>query len=174
MFSPLFPACIKIEISVSSSSGSDFVISPPLLNLTFEDRTILFLTGALIIIIFLSNRNIPRPSLLTTRFPSPIRISPLPKSFLAPKVFTLQLGRYCTLLRFSVCVSPLVSVAQIIVLLPKPSGLACPPAVSSDGRDAGIYVPVLKSLMDLAIWVSAPVSNSVPPCSIGDRFFLFR
>ena len=160
-------------MSVLSSSGSDFVISPPLLNLTFKDRTILFLMGASMIIIFLSNRNIPRPSLLTTRFLSLIRILPLPKSFFALKVFTLQLGRYCTLLKFSICVSP-ISIVQIIVLLPKPSGLACPPAVSSDGRDAGTYVPVLKSSMDLAIWVSAPVSNSVPSCLIGDRFFLFR
>ena len=167
MLLPLFPACIEIEMSISFSSGGDFVISPPLSNLTFN-HTILFLTGASIIIIFLSNRNMLKPSLLTTRFPSLIWISPLPKSFLTPKVFTLQLGRYCTLLRFSVYISPFVSVTQIIVLLPKPSGLACPPAVSSDGRDASTYVPVLKSSIDLAMWVSAPVSNSIPPCLVGN------
>ena len=77
-------------------------------------------------------------------------MSPLPKSFLALKVLILQFGRYYTLLRFSVYVSP-VSVVQIIVLLLKLSGLACPPTVSSDGRDAGIYIPVLKSLINLVI-----------------------
>ena len=55
MFLPLFLACIKIEISVLSSLGSDFVISPFLLNLIFEGRTILFLMGTLMIIIFLLN-----------------------------------------------------------------------------------------------------------------------
>ena len=67
MFLPLFPAYIGIKISVLSSLGSDFGISPPLLNLTFN-YTILFLIGALMIIIFLLNWNILRPSLLTTRF----------------------------------------------------------------------------------------------------------
>ena len=100
-------------------------------------------------------------------------MSLLPKSFLALKVFTLQLEKYCTLLRFSVCVSP-ISITQIIILLLKPNGLACLPAVSSNGRDAGIYMPVLKSSIDLAIWVSALVLNSVPFCLIGDQFFLFR
>ena len=173
VFLPLFLAYIKIEISVLSSLGSDFVISPPLLNLTFKDHTILFLMGALIIIIFLSNWNILRPSLLTTRFLFLIWMLPLPKSFFTLKVFTLQLGRYCTLLRFSICVFP-VSVTQIIILLLKLSGLAYPPAVSSNGRDTGIYIPVLKLLMDLAIWVSALVLNSIPSCLISDWFFLFR
>ena len=72
------------------------------------------------------------------------------------------------MLKFSVCVSPFVSITQIIVFLPKPDGLACPPAVLIDDRVAGVYVPVLKSLMDLVIWVLALISNSVPPCSISD------
>ena len=79
-----------------------------------------------------------------------------------------QSGKYCTLLRFSVYISPFVSVIQMIILLPKPGGLAYPPTVSINGRVASIYMPVLKSSMDLAMWVSAPVSNSIPPCSISD------
>jgi hypothetical protein len=125
------------------------------------------------IIMFLLNWNIPRPSLLTIRFPFLIWISLLLKSFLALKVLMPQFGRYCTLLRFSVCVSP-VSVAQIIVLLPKPSGVASPLTVLIDGRVAGVYIPVLKSSVDLAIWVSDPVSNNVPFCLISSQFFLFR
>jgi hypothetical protein len=123
---------------------------------------------ALIIIMFSSNLNMLRPSRLTTRFSSSILMSPLPKSFLAPKILIPQFSKYCTLLRFSVCVSPSVSVAQISVLLPKPSGLASPLAVLMAGRDAGVYVPALKSSIDLAICVSAPVLNSVPSCLIGD------
>ena len=37
-----------------------------------------------------------------------------------------------------------------------------------NGRDAGMYVLVLKFLIDLVIWVSALVLNSIPPCLIGD------
>ena len=94
-------------------------------------------------------------------------------SFLALKVFTLQLKRYYTLLKFSVCVSP-ISIIQIIILLLKLNSLACPPTISSDGRDTGIYIPVLKLSMDLVIWVLALVLNSIPFCLIGDQFFLFR
>ena len=61
-----------------------------------------------------------------------------------------QFGRYCTLLRFSICVSP-ISIAQIIILLPKPSGVTSPLAILINGRDASIYIPVLKSSIDLAI-----------------------
>ena len=106
---PLFLAYIEIKMLVSSSLGSGFIISPPLLNPTFGDYTILFLTGTLIIVIFLSNQNILRPFLLTARFPFLIWILPLPKSFLALKVFTLQLGRYYTLLKFSVYIFLFVS-----------------------------------------------------------------
>jgi hypothetical protein len=129
---------------------------------------------ALIIIMFLSNLNMLRPSWLITRFSSLILMSPLPKSFLAPKILISQFGKYCTLLRFSVCVSLLVFVAQISVLLPKPSGLASLLAVLIAGKDAGVYVPALKSSIDLAICVLAPVLNSVLSCLISDRFFLFR
>jgi hypothetical protein len=31
-----------------------------------------------------------------------------------------------------------------------------------DGRDVDIYIPVLKLLIDLAIWVLALVLNSIP------------
>ena len=92
----------------------------------------------------------------------------LPKSFLAPKILIPQLGKYCTLLRFSVYISPFVSIAQIIILLLKPGGLAYLPVISINGRVAGVYMPVLKSSMDLVIWVSAPVSNNIPPCLISD------
>jgi hypothetical protein len=95
-------------------------------------------------------------------------MSPLPKSFLALKILIPQFSKYCTLLRFSVYVSLLVSVAQISVLLPKPSGLASSLAVLIAGKDAGVYVPVLKSLINLAICVSALVLNSVLSCLIGD------
>ena len=72
-----------------------------------------------------------------------------------------QFGRYCTLLKFSVYVSPLVSIAQIIVLLLKLSGVASPLTILIDGRDAGIYRLVLKSLINLAIWVLVLILNSV-------------
>ena len=62
--------------------------------------------GALIIIIFLLNWNILRPFLVIIRFPSLIWILFLLKSFFTLKVFTLQLGKYCILLRFSVYISP--------------------------------------------------------------------
>ena len=72
------------------------------------------------------------------------------------------------MLKFSVYVSPLVSIVQIIILLPNLSGVASPLTVSINGRDTGIYVPVLKSSIDLVIWVSALVLNSVSSCLIGD------
>jgi len=52
--------------------------------------------------------------------------------------------------------------------LPKPGGLAYLPAVSIDSRVTSIYMPVLKSSIDLAMWVSAPVLNSIPPYLISD------
>ena len=79
-----------------------------------------------------------------------------------------QSGKYYTLLRFNVYISPFMSIAQIIILLPKPGGLAYLPAVLIDGRVTGVYMPVLKSSMDLAMWVSALVLNNIPPCSIGN------
>jgi hypothetical protein len=42
------------------------------------------------------------------------------------------------------------------------------------GKDAGVYVPALKSLINLAIYVLASVLNSVLSCLISDRFFLFK
>jgi hypothetical protein len=101
-------------------------------------------------------------------------MSSLPKSFLAPKILISQFNKYCTLLRFSVCVSLLVSVAQISVLLSKPNSLASSLAVLIAGKDAGVYMPAVKSLIDLAICVLASVLNSVLSCLIDDRFFLFR
>ena len=65
------------------------------------------------------------------------------------------------MLRFSICVSP-ISIAQIIILLLKLSGVAFPLAILINGRDASIYIPVLKSLINLAIWVLALVLNSIP------------
>jgi len=50
----------------------------------------------------------------------------------------------------------------------KLSGVASLLAVLIDGRDAGIYVLVLKLLIDLAIWVLVLILNSVPSCLIGD------
>ena len=92
----------------------------------------------------------------------------MPKSFLVPKILIPQSGRYYTLLKFSVYISPFISVTQIIVLLPKPSGLACLLAVLINNRITSVYIPVLKLLMDLVIWVSALVLNSIPPCLISD------
>jgi hypothetical protein len=123
---------------------------------------------------FLSNLNILRPSWLIIRFLSLILMSPLPKSFLAPKILIPQFDKYCTLLRFSVYVSLSVFVAQISVLLPKPSGLASSLAILIAGKDAGVYMSVLKSSIDLAICVSAPILNSVLSCLISNRFFLFK
>ena len=45
--------------------------------------------------------------------------------------------------------------------LPKLSGLACPFVILIDGKIAGVYITVLKLLMDLVIWVLAPMSNTV-------------
>jgi len=95
-------------------------------------------------------------------------MSPFFKSFLAPKILMPQLSRYYTLLRFSVYISFFVSIAQIIILLPKPGGLAYLPAVSINSRVTGVYMPVLKSSIDLAIWVLAPVLNNVPFYLISD------
>jgi hypothetical protein len=128
----------------------------------------------LIIIMFLSNLNIPRPSRLTIRFLSLILILPLPKSFLTPKRLIPQFSKYYTLLRFSIYISPSVSITQISVLLPKPSGLASLLAVSIAGKNAGVYMPALRLSIDLTIYVSAPVSNSVLSYLISNRFFLFR
>jgi hypothetical protein len=111
---------------------------------------------------FLSNLNMLRPSWFITRFLSLILMSPLPKSFLAPKMLIPQFGKYYTLLRFSVCVFLLVFVAQISVLLPKPNSLASPLAVSIASKNAGVYVPAVKSSIDLIICVSASVLNSMP------------
>ena len=144
----MFPAYIKIKILVSSSLNSNFGISPPLLNLIFN-YTILFLINTLINIIFLLNRNILKPSLLIIRFLVLILI--LPKSFFTLKVFTPQLEKYSTLLRFSAYISPLISIVQIIILLLKLNGLASPLIILINGRDTGIYILVLKSLINLVI-----------------------
>ena len=62
-----------------------------------------------------------------------------------------QLGRYYTLLRFSIYISSFISIVQIIILLLKLSGLACPPTVLINSRVAGIYILVLKLLINLVI-----------------------
>jgi hypothetical protein len=87
---------------------------------------------------------------LTTRFLSLIQILPLPKSFLTLKVLIPQFGRYYTLLKFSIYISP-ISIAQIIILLLKLSGIASPLTVLINGKVASIYIPVLKSSVNLAI-----------------------
>jgi hypothetical protein len=129
---------------------------------------------ASIIIMFLSNLNIPRPFQLTIRFLSLILMSPLPKSFLALKILISQFSKYYTLLKFSVYVSLLVFITQISVLLLKPSDLASLLAMLITNKDTSVYVLVLKSLINLAICVLASVLNSVLSCLISDRFFLFR
>ena len=73
-----------------------------------------------------------------------------------------QFGKYYTLLRFSVYISLLVSIVQIIILLLNLSGVASPFTISINGRDANIYILVLKLLIDLAIWVLALVLNNIP------------
>ena len=62
-----------------------------------------------------------------------------------------QFSKYCTLLKFSVYVSPLVFIVQIIIFLLKLSGVASLLTVSINGKDAGTYILVLKSLINLAI-----------------------
>jgi hypothetical protein len=123
---------------------------------------------------FLSNLNILRPSWFIIRFSSLILILPLPKSFLASKMLISQFSKYYTLLRFSIYVSLLISIAQISVLLLKPNSLASSLAVSITSKNASVYMPAVKSLIDLAIYVLAPVLNSVLSCLINSRFFLFK
>ena len=50
----------------------------------------------------------------------------------------------------------------------KPSGLAYPPAILINSKVASVYILVLKSLIDLAIWVLALILNSIPPCLISN------
>ena len=78
-------------------------------------------------------------------------MSPLPKSFLALKILIPQLGKYYTLLKFSIYISFFISIVQIIILLLKLSSLVYPPAILINSRVAGIYILVLKLLIDLAI-----------------------
>jgi hypothetical protein len=133
-----------------------------------------YVRDALIIIMFSLNLNMLRPSWLIIRFLSLILMLSLFKSFLASKILIPQFGKYYTLLRFSVYVFLLVFVAQISVLLPKPNGLASLLAVLIASKDAGVYMLVLKSLINLMICVSALVLNSVLSCLISNRFFLFK
>ena len=63
----------------------------------------------------------------------------------------LQFGKYYTLLKFSIYVSHLVSIVQIIIFLPNLSGVASPLTILINSRDTSIYIPVLKLLIDLAI-----------------------
>jgi hypothetical protein len=88
-----------------------------------------------------------------------------PRSFLALNILISQSGRYCTLLRVIVCTS-LLSVAQRIVLLLCPRGLASPLAVVITGKFTGVYVPESKSSIDCEKWQLAPVSNRVPSSTI--------
>jgi hypothetical protein len=123
---------------------------------------------------FLLNLNILRPFWFTTRFLSLILMLSLPKSFLALKMLILQFSKYYTLLRFSVYVSLLVSVAQISILLPKPNSLASSLAVLITSKNTNIYILTLKSSIDSVIYVSVLILNSVLSCLINDRFFLFK
>ena len=85
-----------------------------------------------------------------------------------------QFSKYYTLLKFSVYISPLVFIVQIIVLLLKPSDIASLLTILINGRDASTYILVLKSLINLAIQVSALILNNVPSYLIYNQFFLFR
>jgi hypothetical protein len=120
---------------------------------------------------FLSNLNILKPFWFIIRFLSLILMLPLLKSFLALKILILQFNKYYILLRFTVYVSPLVFIAQISVLLLKPNNLAFLLAMLITGKDAGVYVPVVKSLINLAICVSALILNNMLSCLIGDQSF---
>ena len=111
----------------------------------------MYIHSTLIIIMFLLNQNILRPSLLTTRFLSLIRISPLSKSFLALKILILQLSRYYILVRFSVYISSSISIAQIIIRFLQPSSFTSLLAILIKGRFASIYKPELRSLINLII-----------------------
>jgi hypothetical protein len=97
-----------------------------------------------------------------------ILILSLFKSFLASKILILQFNKYYTLLRFSICVFLLVFVTQISVLLPKPNSLASLLAMSIASKDAGVYMLILKSLINLAICVLASILNSVLSCLISN------
>jgi hypothetical protein len=90
------------------------------------------------------------------------------KSFLPLKILIPQFSKYYTLLRFNVYVSLLVFITQINVLLLKLNSLAFLLAVSITNKDAGVYVPALKSSIDLIIYVLALILNSVLSCLISD------
>jgi hypothetical protein len=92
----------------------------------------------------------------------------LPKSFLVLKILISQFSKYYTLLRFSVYVSLLVFVTQISVLLPKPNSLASLLTVLITSKDTSVYMLILKSLINLAIYVLASVLNSVLSCLISN------
>jgi hypothetical protein len=96
------------------------------------------------------------------------------KSFLDSKILISQFGKYCTLLRFSVYVFLLVSIAQISILLPKLNSLAFLLAVLITSKDASVYMLALKLLINLVIYVLALILNSVLSCLISNQFFLFK
>jgi hypothetical protein len=133
-----------------------------------------YVQDALIIIMFLLNLNILRPFWFITRFLSLILMLFLLKSFLASKILISQFGKYCTLLRFSVYVFLLVSIAQISILLPKLNSLAFLLAVLITSKDASVYMLALKLLINLVIYVLALILNSVLSCLISNQFFLFK
>ena len=90
------------------------------------------------------------------------------KSFLAPKILIPQFNKYYTLLRFSVYVSLSVFIAQISVLLSKPSDLAFLLAILITSKNTGVYMLTFKLLINLVIYVLAFVLNSVLSCLISD------
>ena len=55
------------------------------------------------------------------------------------------------MLRLSIYISPFIYIAQIFVFSLKLSGLACLLTVLINSRVAGVFILVLKSLIDLAI-----------------------
>ena len=62
---------------------------------------------------------------------------------------------------------------SIIFFWLKLSGVTSSLTISINGKDTGIYILVLKLLIDLAIWVSALVLNNISSYLISNRFFLF-
>jgi len=73
------------------------------------------------------------------------------KSFLALKILIPQFSRYYTLLKFNVYISLSIFIAQIIIFLLKLSGVVFLLAVLINNKDIGIYIPVLKLLINLVI-----------------------
>jgi hypothetical protein len=58
--------------------------------------------------------------------------------------------------------------------LPKPNSLASLLTMSIADKNTSVYMPAVKSSIDLVIYVLAPVLNSVLSCLINNQFFLFK